>query len=175
MPLKDPVGWLAACPLHRACLVSRENGAWTGVRAWPDGGHLLQSRAPCFGLGLTLVLRLPVRTLRSSVGLLTLAPWLYPLRSREPHTDSISSGAAAGVGSTQHLPSLALSCVTACDPCPCVSSLPAGTQTWSFGKRPGLRGRWTPRTSRWPVTRIQVRWPRCPPWGPTLPAWPPLL
>lgn len=54
-----------------------------------------------------------------------------------------------------------------------------GTQTWSFGKRPGLRGRWIPRTSRWPVTRTQVRWPwavlgrSCPLPGPRLPA--PLL
>lgn len=30
---------------------------------------------------------------------------------------------------------------------------------WSCGKRPGLRGRWTPRTSRWPVMRTQVRRP----------------
>nr|XP_031313215.1 zinc finger protein 787 isoform X2 [Camelus dromedarius] len=30
-----------------------------------------------------------------------------------------------------------------------------GTQTWSCGKRPGLRGRWILRTSRWPVTRTQ--------------------
>ena len=54
-----------------------------------------------------------------------------------------------------------------------------GTQTWSFGKRPGLRGRWIPRTSRWPVMRTQVRWPwavlgrSCPLPGPRLPA--PLL
>lgn len=33
-----------------------------------------------------------------------------------------------------------------------------GTHTWSCGKRPGLRGRWIPRTSRWPVMRTQVRW-----------------
>lgn len=50
-----------------------------------------------------------------------------------------------------------------------------GTQTWSCGKRPGLRGRWIPRTSRWPVTRTQVRWPwavlSTPP-GPGLPSPP---
>lgn len=41
-----------------------------------------------------------------------------------------------------------------------VLSLPAGTQIWSCGKKLGLRGRWILRTSRWPVMRTQVRWPR---------------
>lgn len=68
-----------------------------------------------------------------------------------------------------------------CEPSP---SLPSDrAQTWSCGKRPGLRGRWTPRTSRWPVTRTQVRGPGllladpalCPPpaaRGPTPPPGP---
>ena len=47
--------------------------------------------------------------------------------------------------------------LASCEPSPCLPSDRA--QTWSCGKRPGLRGRWTPRTSRWPVTRTQVRGP----------------
>lgn len=47
--------------------------------------------------------------------------------------------------------------LASCEPSP---SLPSDrAQTWSCGKRPGLRGRWTPRTNRWPVTRTQVRAP----------------
>lgn len=58
------------------------------------------------------------------------------------------------------------SSLASCKLCPLSRPLLTGTQTWSCGKRRGLRGRWILRTSRWPAMRTQVRRP----WG-VLPSW----
>lgn len=144
--------WMGAWgPVYRrlaGCLLDLEPPRCSGVH-----GHRPPSAAPAVGPGISGWRVLGPTQLPGS----HVAPTLH-LHSGQPSWRRLGSSAPA-----EHHPSL--SCghparESRCSWGPCMRSgvrepspsLPSDrAQTWSCGKRPGLGGRWTPRTSRWPV------------------------